>query len=735
MSLPAILSLLKALVLAITSLLSPDSFLADVFKTRGTSMKHSCISFISSALTHRRTCISGFSRSRSFATVLIKTTLFVSALIFTFVYLLLFELGISRFAASLATGTQAIPRFEFKGLNMPTNTRTSSSSQDRTAVDWYKSNHEEPMAARDDDDEQEFPSKIGGIAMDDDSRFTRSLHAVSQLSETAPLVQVRKALHETQEEHGALFDAYCAVKDQVRVLYALLPKDKKKSFDRGLSLQSMISESKFKSKGGGFSKCIRPWVADGTFPLSPLARSIDPADPSRFEDAKAMGLGNMADVYRFMGVEEMGDLIEQEETFATTFTQAVDAGCRIYTTALRAAELSIFGPLTVARKLSLLKKKVDSPKYERHAPVLYANPDRLLPQEFLMSEVLVKATIVKFFGLSGLKLRRVRRPRSKAKGTQLTVIDPPMIASSTADVRYLLSNDPTYVNPGLPSGIPYGDDRDYILKLLFTGNAVWTFKVQEYFNYEILGIPPSSSDHPVLKELPAPVDQEKDEDEELMAGLEQYYAPKPPADSESSPPAGASSTNSSHSLSALAKQVRRMELDPQTNSLERPDTAAEVEHQNEEDEDEDEDEDDSEGGDGENKAEYAEQDEDSIPTAYAQDRTRDAAGGLQRTSAYLDIQAKDGKNSSVSARAVGVIREDSISAGHTSKNQGGGTPLDSISTHRALRARGMATRNGTNAGRLEDLDPQADATMAGIKTKGTTAKGKKEGEHRLRGSN
>ncbi|EIW76795.1 hypothetical protein CONPUDRAFT_157954 [Coniophora puteana RWD-64-598 SS2] len=593
------------------------------------------------------------------------------------------------------------------------------------------------MAARDDDDDQEFPSKIGGISMDDDGRFTRSLHAVAQLSEAAPLVQVRKALHETQEEHGALFDAYCAVKDQVRVLYALLPKDKKKSFDRGLSLQSMMFESKFKSKGGGFSKCIRPWVAEGTFPLSPLARSIDPADPSRFEDAKAMAQANMANVYRFMGIEEMGDLIEQEETFATTFTQAVDAGRRLYTTTLRAAELSIFGPLTAERKLGLLKKKVDSPKYDRHAPVLYANPDRPLPQEFLMSEVLVRAMIVKFFGPTGLKLRRMRRPRSKAKGTQLTVIDPSMIASSTADIRYLLSNDPTYVNPGLPSGIPYGDDRDYILKLLFTGNAVWTFKVQEYFNYEVLGIPPSSSDHPVLKELPAPVDQEKDEDEELMAGLEQYYAPKPPANSESSPPAGASSTNGSHSLSALAKQVRRMELDPQTSSLEHPDNAADVEQQNEEDEDEDEDEDDSEGGDGEDKAEYAEQAEESIPTAYVQDRTQDAAGGLQRASAYLDIQAKDNKNSSVSVRAAGVVCEDSISAGHTSKNQGKGTPSDSISTHRTPRARGTVrtTRNGTNAGRLEDMDPQADATMAGIKAKGTTVKGKKEGERRLRGSN
>ncbi|EIW80097.1 hypothetical protein CONPUDRAFT_155465 [Coniophora puteana RWD-64-598 SS2] len=463
------------------------------------------------------------------------------------------------------------------------------------------------MAAHNEDDDQEFPSKIGRIAMDDDGRFTRSLHAISQLPDTAPLVQVHKALHETQEEHGALFDAYCSIKDQVRMLYALLPKDKKKSFDRGLSLQSMIFESKFKSKGSGFSKFIRPWVAEGTFLLSPLARSIDCTDPSRFKDEKAMALGNMAN----------------EEAFATTFTQAVDAVRHIYTTALCAAEASIFGPQTVERKLSLLKKNVKSPKYNQHVPVLYANPERPLPQEFLTSEILVKAMIVKLFGPTGLKLHQVRRPRSKAKGTQLMAIELAMIASSMADVRYLLLNDPTYVNPGLPSGIPYNNDRDHIPKILFTGNAVWTFKVREFFNYKILGIPPSSSDHPVLKELLAPVHQEKDEDEELMAGLDKYYAPKPSVNSESPSAAVALSAGGLQSLSALTKQVHGMNLDPTMDSCKRLDNSAEeVEHQGEgghnEDDDggiKDEDDEDDEDGEGEGHAKQA---EDPIPTAYLQ---------------------------------------------------------------------------------------------------------------------
>ncbi|EIW85768.1 hypothetical protein CONPUDRAFT_150549 [Coniophora puteana RWD-64-598 SS2] len=567
-----------------------------------------------------------------------------------------------------------------------------------------------------DSDDEEFPSVIGGLALDDDERFTRSLQAIAQLPDTASNVQVRKALHDTQEEHKCLFDAFCALKDQVRVLYTLLPKDKKRSFDRGLSLGTMMYESKFKSKGASFATRVRPWVSDGTFPLSPLARNIDPNDPSRFENANAGVQGAMADVYHHMG-DNNHDVIEQEETFASSFTKGVDGARRIYTTALRGAQVQIFGSeLTAERKLRLLKKDIKSSKYDRQAPVLYANPDKPVPQEFLMSEALIKAIIVKFFGPTGLKTRRLPRSRSKAKGSQLTKVEPQMIASTSVDVRYLLTNDPMYLNPGSPSGIPYGADRDKVLQSLLTGNAVWSFKVLELFNYEIFGIPPTSSTNPLMKQpSEAPGAQEEDEEDTLNADLDAYYASlnsESSAAPELSPMSAAEpSDEGSQSLSALTKQVNHLALEPASPGVANPDEPGA-----------------NDAGDGVNANNEA------IATAYLQERSsavENGGGGLRREAAYLDIQSKDAiDHPAISTGAMNVTNEDSVSAGR--RRQGGGSPqvISSGSISAAGRAtQGRATtrasRNPANADRLEGTDILADATAAKGRGRGPTTRVKK----------
>ncbi|EIW78278.1 hypothetical protein CONPUDRAFT_156276, partial [Coniophora puteana RWD-64-598 SS2] len=411
---------------------------------------------------------------------------------------------------------------------------------------------------------EEFQGDPGALLeIDDDDeieqRFSRALAAIEEVAGGGGHIQLRKVLQSTQGEIQELRDEYRTVKKQNNVLYALLPANKRRDFDRGLSLETIIYQSKFLSLGRLFPLLIRPWVKEGSIPPSPLARDVDPASPDRWTNSQSEVLAAMADVYRFLSDDPLRDLIEQDPELGTEFIKGVNLARRGYMGELRKYRSTIFpGPLTAERKQRLLKRSVKSKKYSRYAPVLYPDPDALHEPDFLKSMPVVDTLIIKLFGFSGLSIHCKPRPKGKSKGASVTKITPEMVATAAIDVRYLLTDDPEYVTPGAPSGIPYASDRDELLKLLYTADPKWGNDVMEFYDYQILGIPPKSTSSDTDKQGGATAADEEDEEVAFLAGLNQHYneaGTSSPTDPSTGDPASAE-------VNTLAQQIGALGLSP-----------------------------------------------------------------------------------------------------------------------------------------------------------------------------
>ncbi|EIW78277.1 hypothetical protein CONPUDRAFT_156275 [Coniophora puteana RWD-64-598 SS2] len=105
------------------------------------------------------------------------------------------------------------------------------------------------MALDDTGNEEEFQGDPGALLeIDDDDeieqRFSRALAAIEEVAGGGGHIQLRKVLQSTQGEIQELRDEYRTVKKQNNVLYALLPANKRRDFDRGLSLETIIYQSK-----------------------------------------------------------------------------------------------------------------------------------------------------------------------------------------------------------------------------------------------------------------------------------------------------------------------------------------------------------------------------------------------------------------------------------------------------------------------------------------------------------
>ncbi|EIW82984.1 hypothetical protein CONPUDRAFT_152028 [Coniophora puteana RWD-64-598 SS2] len=330
------------------------------------------------------------------------------------------------------------------------------------------------------------------INNEDDQCFVRPSD-VAPLPASADMLQICKYYQDLQEEYGGVYKALAAAKTKIAILYALLLAKARCNFDKGLSLRTIANSNKIRSEGGQYGVCVWPWPHDGIFPVSPLALAMDPGSPEHWEDANKMALGAMAELYAFLSLE-MRPLMEKEPSFAQLFIDGINLAWRPYMSHLRDAMPTIVPALTVDQKLSLLKRDIKSKHYNCVPPVFYTNPEIQDPSTLLMSEPIVKVIIIKLFSKSGLRFCCVPRPRSNTNGHKWGVktISTPMIASGATDVRYLLTTDNEYSTPSSPSGINYTSDRDYLLGKLTTLNPKWVQKVQEFYNFEIFGIPPSS---------------------------------------------------------------------------------------------------------------------------------------------------------------------------------------------------------------------------------------------------
>ncbi|EIW81362.1 hypothetical protein CONPUDRAFT_153914 [Coniophora puteana RWD-64-598 SS2] len=179
----------------------------------------------------------------------------------------------------------------------------------------------------------------------------------------------------------------------------------------------------------------------------------------------------------------------------------------------------------------------------------------------------VETLIIKLYGFSGLSIHCKPRPKGKSKGASVTKITPEMVATGAIDVRYLLTDDPEYVTPGAPSGIPYASDRDELLKLLYTADPKWGDEVMEFYNYQILGIPPKSASSDADKQGGTAAADEEDEEVAFLAGINQHYNEA----NSSSPPDP--SAGDPVELNALTQQVGALGISPHPNSDQEPGNA------------------------------------------------------------------------------------------------------------------------------------------------------------------
>ncbi|KAG0691989.1 hypothetical protein DFH29DRAFT_1009671 [Suillus ampliporus] len=130
-----------------------------------------------------------------------------------------------------------------------------------------------------------------------------------------------------------------------------------------------------------------------------------------------------------------------------------------------------------AQLLALLKKDVGGEKYTCLAPILCMDPSALIPDDFLETSVMAKAS------LSG---KTKGHPKAKGQCWSMQYVTEGLIAGAAIVVCFLLTHDQELTATGPATKIDYAQDFDFYLEQLFK-RSPWAMSVINYYNQEVFG--------------------------------------------------------------------------------------------------------------------------------------------------------------------------------------------------------------------------------------------------------
>ncbi|KAL4079741.1 hypothetical protein J3A83DRAFT_4368573 [Scleroderma citrinum] len=120
-------------------------------------------------------------------------------------------------------------------------------------------------------------------------------------------------------------------------------------------------------------------------------------------------------------------------------------------------------------------------KYKCLALILLTDPKNMSPNTLLKSRILLNMAYLLMFGKSLLSDKKRGQPRAIGELMGANCVTEGMIAGLAIMAHYLLSHDTELSPEGNNTKIPYYDNFNFYVKLLFKCNN-WSREVMDYYN-------------------------------------------------------------------------------------------------------------------------------------------------------------------------------------------------------------------------------------------------------------
>ncbi|KIJ60953.1 hypothetical protein HYDPIDRAFT_169973 [Hydnomerulius pinastri MD-312] len=215
------------------------------------------------------------------------------------------------------------------------------------------------------------------------------------------------------------------------------------------------------------------WVLKRLFPPTPKP-NVDPQSSLHWASPQAKLSGSMAELYSVIP-KALHDPMENYKQSSVVFCSALgQERSNILKTIKDSAGIifapfkldpTLFGNQTACKKENMqflgLLKKGGASEYTHMAPILFANPERMVPDEFFKSPILILHVII--FGKSFLSEKRHGRPKTRDQRMGIVSTTEGLIAGSAILAHFLLMHNPELSATGAETGIPYQLDYDFYL--------------------------------------------------------------------------------------------------------------------------------------------------------------------------------------------------------------------------------------------------------------------------------
>ncbi|KIJ14121.1 hypothetical protein PAXINDRAFT_13035 [Paxillus involutus ATCC 200175] len=270
------------------------------------------------------------------------------------------------------------------------------------------------------------------------------------------------------------------------------------------------------------------WINDNLFPTTPKP-DIDPRSPARWSSPESMADGTIAELYEAVP-QELHEKMKIYKGFGSLFRTTIGAERSNLLRSIKDSADLLFAPLNLSPKLyssqshdkasnvdllRLLKKpesvRVEG-KYERVAPVLFADPQVMSSNTFLKSEILLN---------SSLSEKKKGRPKARGERMGAQCITEGLVAGVAIIAHYLLTHDVELSHEGTQTKIPYRKDYDFYLKHLFKRTA-WSQEVMEYYNNGAFGNRAASNTSKALTSTTVPAQWPRSWEDDFLDEMDQY---------------------------------------------------------------------------------------------------------------------------------------------------------------------------------------------------------------------
>ncbi|KAF8833747.1 hypothetical protein BDN67DRAFT_985818 [Paxillus ammoniavirescens] len=262
---------------------------------------------------------------------------------------------------------------------------------------------------------------------------------------------------------------------------------------------------------------------------------VDPHSPSHWRTTESRAAGNRAELYVMMSQELHGPM--------TSYLQFESVVVKDSTTILFAPlklNLMVFtGPRAKAAKdrdiLALLKKGSEG-EYTQLAPILFADPLAMVPEDLFKHQILVNIARIIMYG-KGI-LTEKKRPGPKGRGQKMGTLSVTegMVTCTAIFARFLLLHDPELAPVGTETGIPYQG---------------WALNVLDFFNQGVFG---KKAPLPTMESSILPTDMPCLWEDNILAQLGNATRPESSQHAEplaGSTPATTMSMTTAHTINAV----------------------------------------------------------------------------------------------------------------------------------------------------------------------------------------